>query len=392
MGPTATQLGLVALAAAGAAVTAMGNHGETRSFIIGPMYMPSVEVDATSCPTKPKGALAVFRDSLPPDQLAQLAASKDPRAAVALMIKQLGFKRGPDDDTLTRANFAERALAAGLPPGKGAISSYPRRHVAYDLCTNPADFPALAAGHQEYLGKIGYGMNLDGKVGRHDLIGVDGEKGVDNAWYQAVGCANIARSTGDPKVGDNVIVSRQAPTLVEVTGIDDALNDDTVEVNVYAAARTLDLDATGKTLAWASYKPVPDRTFIGHAKGRIQGGVLITEPFDVTLRMHESIIDSNRELKAARINATLRPDGTLDGGFYGYQTLTSLEDAYAQTSTIGVEMLSCPAEVLALRKHADGYPDPRTHRNTAISVALRFKAVPAFVVHEGAPVGKVASK
>src|SRR4029079_15368542 len=110
-----------------------------------------------------------------------------------------------------------------------------------------ADFPMLAAGHQEYLGKIGYGMNLDGKVGKHDLTGVDGEKGVDNAWYQGVGCANIARSTGDPKVGDKGIVSRQAPTLVEVTGIDDALNDDAVEVNVYAATRALDLDATGKT-------------------------------------------------------------------------------------------------------------------------------------------------
>jgi len=155
----------------------------------------------------------------------------------------------------------------------------------------------------------GYGMDLDGKVSKDDLTGVDGEKGVDNAWYQAVGCANIARSLGDPKVGDNVIVSRQAPTLVEVTGIDDDHNDDAVEVNVYAAARPLELDARGNTLAWASFKPLSDKTYIAHTKGRITDGVLLTEPFDVTLRMHESIIDSYRELKRARIKATPRPDG-----------------------------------------------------------------------------------
>jgi len=382
----------VALLAAVGGIAATDNASETRSFIIGPMYMPSVEVDEKSCPTKPKSALAAFRDTLSPEEQAKLAAEKNPRALGELMAKRFGFKRGPADDTLTRANFKERALAAGLPAGKGAISSYPRRHLAYDLCTNPLDFPALATGHQEYLGKTGYGMDLDGKVSKDDLTGVDGEKGVDNAWYQAVGCANIARSLGDPKVGDNVIVSRQAPTLVEVTGIDDDHNDDAVEVNVYAAARPLELDARGNTLAWASFKPLSDKTYIAHTKGRITDGVLLTEPFDVTLRMHESIIDSYRELKRARIKATLRPDGGLDGGFYGYQTLTSLEDAYAQSSTIGVDMISCPAEVLALHKHADGFPDPRTRRNTAISVALRFKAVPAFVVHDGAANGKVASR
>jgi hypothetical protein len=386
------RIGPAALAAIAGAVSGGGAlASETRSFVIGPIYMPSVEVDAQSCPMKPKSAIQAFFDSLPPEEQAKYSGGDKARGLGMLMAKTYGFKRGPFDDTLTRQNIAERRAQSGFPEGKGAISSYPQRHLAYDLCTNPDDFPQLAAGHQDYLGKVGYGINLDGKVGKHDLVGVDGEKGVDNAWYQAVGCANIARSLGDPKVGDNVIVSRQIPTLIEVTGIDSDQDDDDVVVNVYASARALDLNAVGKALSWASFTPIPDPYFTASVKGRIVKGVLLTDPFDVNLRMQESIIDSSRDLRGARIQATMKPDG-MEGGIYGYQTLASLEDAYAQTSTIGSDMISCPAEIKALRAHADGYKDPKTKRNSAISVALRFKAAPAFVVHDQAATTKVANK
>lgn len=393
MGHAIFRRAMVAAGAVGVAAAAgSASTGETRSFIIGPIYMPSVEVDGKSCPVKPKSALQAFHDSLPLQERAKYSDPDKMRELRALMSERFGFKRGPFDDTLTRENIEDRRRASGFAPGKGAISSYPRRHLAYDLCTNPSDFPKLASGHQDYLGKVGYGINLDGKVSKDDLVGVDGEAGVDNAWYQAVGCANIARSLGDPKVGDNVIVSRQVPTLIEITGIDDEKNDDAVEVNVYAAARALDLDAVGNALAWGSFRPVSDTRYVARVKGRIVNGLLSTEPFDVNLRMQESIIDASRELRGARLQATLTPGGGIEGGFYGYQTLASLEDAYAQASTIGIDMLSCPAEIKSLRSHADGYRDPKTRRNTAISVALRFKAVPAFVVHQPTTTSKVASR
>lgn len=380
----------VAISISGSAASVLA--AETRSFVVGPIYMPSVEVDEKSCPMKPKSALDTFRDTLPPEERAKYAESDKTRSLMTLMAKHFGFKRGPMDDTITQENIEERRRASGIPAGKGAISSFPQRHLAYNLCTDPDDFPALAAGHQDYVGTIGYGINLDGKISKDDLVGIDGEPGVDNAWYQAVGCANIARSLGDPKVGDNVIVSRQAPTLIEVSGIDDELNDDAVTVSVYAGARALDLDAVGKALSWASFAPVQDKRYTATVKGRIVNGVLSTDAFDVSLRMHESIINASRDLRGARLQATMKPSGGIEGGFYGYQTLASLEQAYAQASTVGIEMLSCPAEIKSLRAHADGYRDPKTRRNSAISVALRFKAVPAFVVHPQTAPTKVASK
>src|SRR6185369_5021275 len=138
-----------------------------------------------------------------------------------------------------------------------------------DTCTNPDDFPTQASGNQEYLGKVAYGMNLDGKVGKRDFTGVDGEPGVDNAWYRAVGCGRIARSTGVPRVADNVLVSQASPTLIEVTGIDDDRNDSDVDVNVYASADALELSATGGALADASYHPDPRPMLTSHVKGRI---------------------------------------------------------------------------------------------------------------------------
>jgi len=40
----------------------------------------------------------------------------------------------------------------------------------------------------------------------------------------------------------------------------------------------------------------------------------------------------------------------------------------------------------ALKRNADGYPDPKTGRNTAISSAYRFTARPAFVVDPPVPI------
>jgi len=383
---TTVSASAAAIALAGATLSLQNRPSETRSFVIASIYMPSVEVDSKSCPTESKNALQVFLDTLSPEERVKYADPARGRELGALMSRTLGFKRSVGDTPISSDNIEDLRRAAGIPPGKGAIVSYPTRHLAYDTCTNPDDFPTQASGNQEYLGKVAYGMNLDGKVGKRDFVGVDGEPGVDNAWYRAVGCGRIARSTGVPRVADNVLVSQASPTLIEVTGIDDDRNDSDVDVNVYASADALELSATGGALADASYHPDPRPMLTSHVKGRITNGVLTTDTFDITLHFHESIIDARPVMRRARIRATINADGSIEGGIYGYHTLASLEDEYAQASTIGANLMSCPGQVKALRANADGFPDPRTHRNTAISSMYRFKGVAAYVVHKPAQV------
>jgi hypothetical protein len=155
-----------------------------------------------------------------------------------------------------------------------------------------------------------------------------------------------------------------------------------VTVRIYASASPLELSGAGKALAWASLDVDPDPRFMAMAKGRIRNGELTTEPVNVRVRLREQIIDSYRELLQARVQARIKPGEAIEGGIYGYHTLASVEQNYHQSTQVGANLtrLSCPALIKAVRRYADAFPDPKTHRNTAISSALRFRGVPVFLI------------
>ena len=46
--------------------------------------------------------------------------------------------------------------------------------------------------------------------------------------------------------------------------------------------------------------------------------------------------------------------------------------------------IDAPALYYALKRNADGYPDPKTGENTAISAAYMIEAVPTFITRAGA--------
>jgi len=99
---------------------------------------------------------------------------------------------------------------------------------------------------REVQGKIAIGLNLDGNTdGRatsktpnicthQDFVSPEGQPGIDNQFYRAVGCAQTWR-----KGGYNVAFyngqfqgTRVNRILVEVSDVDDEMNDDHVEVTV----------------------------------------------------------------------------------------------------------------------------------------------------------------
>ena len=262
------------------------------------------------------------------------------------------------------------------------------RIFAYDSCTNPEDFQSLAKGHQEYRGDIAYGINLDGKVKSDDFTSPSGEHGVDNALFRALGCDSQTISYGDPKAADDMLNSSSAPTLVEISEVDDERNDDDVTVRFFVGAERLENAATGKALAWSSIDIDPDPRYQATAKGRIVDGVLSTDAFDVRIKMKEQVMDTSREIRGARIRATIKPGQSIEGGLYGYYTLASLSEQYVQftQATADVSKLSCPATINAIKAKADGYRDPRTKRFTAISSAFNFRGVPAYLIHPQAVV------
>lgn len=358
---------------------------KTRSFVLNNLYI-ALANESNGCKQLSDGAIDIYRHTLSAEEQQQYASDGQRAELGKLMAQRLKFTMvdigaegaaapTPEQlDTLRRKN--------GVPAGKGAIVFNGTRF-AYDTCTNPEDFPAFKAGNQPYTGKIAYGANLDGKNTMRDFVSPSGEKGIDNKLIRATGCAFTARDYGDPANAEKAIVSREAPTLIEISGIDNEQNDKDVTVSIYSSATPLVLNAAGAPLPWASFDIDKNPRYTTHVHGRIVNGELITDTFNMQVRMKEQIVDSYHEVLSARLRATWNSDGSIHGEIDGYHTIASIKDQYVQSTQIGANLtrMSCPALLDAVEREADGFPDPITKHNTAISSALRFVGVGAFVIH-----------
>lgn len=241
----------------------------------------------------------------------------------------------------------------------------------------------------------------DARSGRLDFTGVDGTKGVDNQFWRAVGC-NRSYQEGGPSNGfETEMYTGSWGILIALRGVDDLKNDDHVEVGLHANADPIQLSPTRAALEYATYAMDQNTAFRATTTGRIENGVLITEPVDVRFRNVVNGMHLERPLRDARIRATLSPGGILKGYLAGYTSVTDLydfqfgyrngKDASGAPSPMGRRLGSsngaarvlghtCQGMYQSLNHLADGHRDPKTGKFTAISTQYRFEARPAFVV------------
>jgi hypothetical protein len=395
-------LALASAAASIAAVPAVaadaptGGDKRVRAFVLSTLYMVGAG-EAGSCPAMAESSLDLFASTLPPEERAKYANTAENQGLVRLMYERLGFQRvgigvkrdrqaklppGFDPSlpmTLERAR--EIGAYNGFPKGKGR-PAWSGMEVVYTSCSDPQDFPQLDKGHQLYDGKVAAGMDLDGKVGRDDFVGRDGATGIDNQVWRVMGCIKAFRDESLPENARAAVLSAGAPTIIEISDLDDIGNDPDVTVHIHAAAEPLSRNGTGGVLSGVTFTPQRDPRLTTSVHGRIVDGVLLTDPVDLRLRFKEqAVLDTVREFRGARIRAVFKPDGSIEGSLNGYYTLASLweyiEQRTQESSVAG--SYSCPAVYKALNRHADGYRDPKTGRYTAISSSYNFLGVRAFV-------------
>jgi hypothetical protein len=368
---------------------------------------PGMPDEPGVCQPLAEGGLDIFFKSLSPEEQAKYPFA-GLKALQGLMNERLGYKSVrlekamPEIVPIVRdhgeaalppeqaALVADLRRRAGAPPGKGMINDA-GRHFAYDSCTNPEDFPYGIERFKPYDGKQALGINLDGKVDGDDFVSPKGEKGIDNQLWRATGCIKVFREQADPKALKAGFSSAQAPTLVEISKLDSIKDDPEVEVRVYVSSNPVATDARGGALQRATYDIDPNPRLQSRTRGRIVGGVLTTDPFDVVLGRKAQILDTVQDLRQARLQATLNPDGTIEGGIYGYYTVESFWEMLRQFTQNGADQtqISCPGLRAAVEKFADGVPDPKTGRFTALSSAVNFVGVPAYAMkRQGA--GQVA--
>jgi hypothetical protein len=180
--------------------------------------------------------------------------------------------------------------------------------------------------------------------------------------------------------------------VIRVSGNQDPMNDDHVTFEVAYSPDHVVKDPMGHVVKDVSFRVVKTEQYT-KLKAKIHNGVLETEQADI--RMPEfSWGETNRGealYQKGRVRLTLSNNGLsgLVGGYrdwrevYGHDTFNVPSGGSTRETFYHQNQI---AAYYALKRNADGIPDPKTGRNTAISSAFRFTATPAFVVDPPKPV------
>ncbi len=307
-----------------------------------------------------------------------------------------------------RPGESDDAYGKRLEEGGQRLSRGPNGE---DYCLNPEAAPPEP--HFRTLSSTSataLGIDLDANqekdarpaaCARSEFTGPGGERGIDNQFYRLVGCSRSFQPAGQSNSFAIEMLSGAWGILLTVSGIDDLRNDDAVEVGIFANADPIQLSPTRAPLDYATYAGDQDPHFRAVTRGRIDNGVLTTEPVDVRFHNVVNSMRLERVLRDARLQATLSDDGKLSGYLSGYTPLESLYDnqfGYRQGRSGNGELAplplrsgtangaarvlgyTCPGVYQAMHRLADGHPDPASGQCTSISTQYRIEAIPAFVV------------
>lgn len=254
---------------------------------------------------------------------------------------------------------------------------------------NPTTEPESKLVFKEAQGATAIGLNLDGKNGPHDFTSPDGEKGIDNQMYRVLGCVgNYRGPDGSYRhfIEDYMRKFNYNRWLMELTNVDNLTNDDNVDVTLYRGKDPLMVDALGNFTS-GSTQHIDFRwgkSFIYHLHGKIKDGVLTTEPADVTFPESQARGVPYLLVHAWRVKLNVKQDRA-EGLMAGYTDIERYYNSLGQNwsthhRSYGAEPMA--SEYRAMIKNADGYPDPTTGQNTAISMAWEIKFAQAFILHD----------
>jgi hypothetical protein len=241
---------------------------------------------------------------------------------------------------------------------------------------------------KEAQGKISYGLNLDGKIGPEDFESPEGEKGIDNQLYRVIGCTGHYRTMGTINHFENLFMRSydDARIVIELTEVDSLKNDDHVIVTTYRGSDGLLQDATGEGFIPGGTQRIDLRwgkEYVSQLKGKIVDGVLITEPADrVMLPWGVTFGTSGYHVfRGFRLKLKLDPESAegLMAGYVDVKAFNHHLNTSWSTHHHSYGQLSSASQYKALMRLADGYPDPKTGKNTAISSAVLVKFTQVYV-------------
>jgi hypothetical protein len=255
-------------------------------------------------------------------------------------------------------------------------------------------FAANDPGEPEVTSRIGEGFNLDGQVKAGDFVSPDGEKGIDNALYRAMGCDAPWRGNGNANLflrANDKMQGGLYTMVIRVTGNQDPMNDSDATVEIGYSPDHIIKDARGDVAADYSYRMLKSGTY-SVLKASIKNGVLETRPVadlhaPPLAWVYNQLGDADFHQGRLRLNIAPGDSGSgLLGGYRNWMDLYA-EDTFAQDGgQQGVrEHEDHLGLYFALKRNADAMPDPKTGQNMGISTAYRIKVAQAYVVDPDKP-------
>jgi hypothetical protein len=251
--------------------------------------------------------------------------------------------------------------------------------------------------------KVGFGFNLDGtadghatpKTAAHEKFTNPEGEPVDNQMARVVGCVQGWRKTGFMAefYSKEVETSPVNRHLIEITGVDNEINDSDVDVTIYKGRDRLVRAASGAFIPFISHR-IDDRfpQYILKTHGKIVDGVLITDPIPLArLPLLQIELPDERRIRDLTLRLKLTPNGA-EGLLGGYEELASWWNMHSKSPGSDIGKYSPAALYRALHRYADAYPDPATGQYSAISVAYQVIAVRALIVHPHQRPGMVVAQ
>src|SRR5579859_409538 len=219
-------------------------------------------------------------------------------------------------------------------------------------------------------GKFAYGFNLDGK-GAASPNGFEDpethERGVNNQLFRALGCFVAERGTTTtrptwPAIEWDASRDQMPAWLIEISGIDNPMNDDDVTVSIFRATGPTTRNASGDPQSDMTYRVDTNPRLQNVVHGRIKDGLLTTDTFDFYMLQDPILGVAEYIFKDARLRLTLNPDGTVKGILGGYTPWKTIYVSLSVGGSVNELNLSIdmPGAFYALRNNADAYPDPQT--------------------------------
>jgi hypothetical protein len=230
-------------------------------------------------------------------------------------------------------------------------------------------------------GRVAPGLDLDGAEGREDFVSPEGIRGIDNQMHRVLGCiANYRAPDGPIRFFEDEMILRENYNrlIVQLAGVDSLVDDPAVEVMIFRGRDKLLVDAGGLKALPGGTQRIDTRwgaRYIRRMPGRIDGGVLSTEPVDLLYPWDAFYMPTDQYMWAARFRLALTPESAegLVAGYTDIETwyLHMLRNWSAHYQSYGRS--SGPSIYKAMRRLADAMPDPETGANRAISSALAAK-------------------